>query len=166
MSTLGPSRSAKSTVRPQPNNACDVARRSLPDGAFGMVPGSSTTMRGRTVTSETAAWAGAAWSGWRRASKGPAPPGRSRLGSPASTQPHHRVRFPRRPGRPRCPLVHLIPGVPDRRIRLAGQHVVRTGPGMPVHSLGESAHRSNLPGEPSVPTLSLRPRARSCAKLT
>jgi len=57
MSTLGPSRSAKSTVRPQPNNACDVVRRSLPDGAFGMVPGSSTTtLRDRTVTSETTAW--------------------------------------------------------------------------------------------------------------
>src|SRR4029077_2924288 len=44
--------------RQQPTSACDVKRRSLPDGVLGMVPGSSTTtLRGRTLTSETTAWA-------------------------------------------------------------------------------------------------------------
>ncbi|CRZ18474.1 hypothetical protein BN2156_05377 [Mycolicibacterium neworleansense] len=36
----------------------ELARRSLPDGVFGMLPGpSTTTLRGRMSTSETTSWA-------------------------------------------------------------------------------------------------------------
>ena len=142
-------------VEQRPRRSAPVMPSSASTGAAGMNGSETTTAVGvdhvddarwsprPSAPGRCAEWAGAAWSGWRRASRCPARSGRSRPGRRPAPRRRHRVRRPPRPA-------HRRPGGPARapRPRYAGPARRGSPVTMPlrlhralrVHRLGKSAH--------------------------
>lgn len=110
----------------------------------------STTVRVSRPTppGRCAGSAGAAWSGWRRASTAPGRPGRSPPGRRRAHRRRRRARPRWRPGPGDAagPLVHLQPGVAHRRVRLTGHHALAAFAGIAEHCVGKPAHDNLLAG--------------------